>query len=504
MSLWLCLRFDLLPLEALLKQHGYASDTATMVVAQRRVLVCDESASLAGVMPAQTVSTAQALLAHTKHRSLERDPESEDALLEQLTIWAYGLSPHLERWRDNALTIEIGSCLRLHQGLGPLLERIDTEMSLRGLTVSVGVAETRDAAWLLSHAEGDSARHPERPLAERLAPLPLQLIQADFSNIIKRLERSGIQRFGQLLDIPLPALGKRCGEAFVNWLNQVQGRQQEPAVTYQPPERFEDTLWFGFDIQNRQELHPAMQRLLAHFCQFLLNTQLGTAAIEWRYLRPQHLVQTPPPARQTQAGRSAPLQDSQPDATAFKVFSDVAQHNAKLWFELSCLQLDTWSLPENIEGISLVVDQLQEAAVAPQDLFHTGVTTASRHELVDRLRSRLGLQAVGYLDCRYEHLPENAVLETHTLSTREDRNSDALGQRPFWLLPTPQPIHQDTERLYWNGPLDVLHGPERIEDQWWTTPVSRDYYIAQTRQKQPVWIYQDRHNRRWYLHGLFA
>ena len=289
MSLWLCLRFDLLPLEALLKQHGYASDTATMVVAQRRVLVCDESASLAGVMPAQTVSTAQALLAHTKHRSLERDPESEDALLEQLTTWAYGLSPHLERWRDNALTIEIGSCLRLHQGLGPLLERVDTEMSLRGLTVSVGVAETRDAAWLLSHVEGDSARHPERPLTERLAPLPLQLIQADFSNIIKRLERSGIQRFGQLLDIPLPALGKRCGEAFVNWLNQVQGRQQEPAVTYQPPERFEDTLWFGFDIQNRQELHPAMQRLLAHFCQFLLNTQLGTSAIEWRYLRPQHL-----------------------------------------------------------------------------------------------------------------------------------------------------------------------------------------------------------------------
>ena len=72
MSLWLCLRFDLLPLEALLKQHGYASDTATIVVAQRRVLVCDESASLAGVMPTQTVSTAQALLAHNKHRSLER------------------------------------------------------------------------------------------------------------------------------------------------------------------------------------------------------------------------------------------------------------------------------------------------------------------------------------------------------------------------------------------------------------------------------------------------
>ena len=504
MSLWLCLRFDLLPLEALLKQHGHAGDAPTIVVAQRRILVCDESASLAGVMPTHTLSTAQALLAHTEYRLFERAPETEDALLEQLTIWAYGLSPHLERWRDNALTIEIGSCLRLHQGLGSLLERVDAEMSLRGLTVTLGVAETRDAAWLLSHAERDIARHPERPLTERLAPLPLELIQADFPKIIKRLERSGIQRFGQLLDIPLPALGKRCGETFLNWLSQAKGHQQEPAVTYQPPERFEDTLWFGFDIQNRQELHPAMQRLLTHFCQFLVNTQLSTVVIEWRYLRPQHLIQTPAPSPQPHETRSALQQDSRPGATAFKVFSDVAQHNAKLWFELSCLQLDTWSLPGDIEGISLVVDQLQEASVAPQDLFHTGVTAASRHELVDRLRSRLGLQAVGYLDCRYEHLPEHAVFETHTLSTQQNRDSDALGQRPFWLLPTPQPIHQDTEQLYWNGPLNVLHGPERIEDQWWTTPVSRDYYIAQTPQKQPIWIYQDRHNRRWYLHGLFA
>ena len=129
-------------------------------------------------------------------------------------------------------------------------------------------------------------------------------------------------------------------------------------MTYQPPERFEDTLWFGFDIQNRQELYPAMQRLLAHFCQFLTNTQLTSNIIEWR-LRPQHLIQTPPDhAKRKQATVRMGARASQPETTAFKVFSDVAQHNAQLWFELSCLQLDNQHLPENIEGISLVVDQL--------------------------------------------------------------------------------------------------------------------------------------------------
>ena len=84
MSLWLCLRFDLLPLEALLKQQGHACHAATIVVAQRRVLACDEQASLAGVIPAQNISTAQALLAHSEYRLLERSRETEQTLLQQL------------------------------------------------------------------------------------------------------------------------------------------------------------------------------------------------------------------------------------------------------------------------------------------------------------------------------------------------------------------------------------------------------------------------------------
>lgn len=501
MSLWLCLRFELLPLEALLQKQGCRHDIATVIASQRKVLVCDDQASLNGVLPGQSVSTAQALLSHCEYHVLERSLETEDRLLEQLTSWAYGLSPHLQRWRDNALMIEIGSCLQVHHGLGALLDHVDNEMQLRGLTAALGVAETCNAAWLLSHTDRDDARRAEQPLAIRLAPLPLNLIDDTFPKVVKRLEKTGIRQFRQLLDIPLPALGKRCGEAFLEWLNQLQGNRQEPAITYQPPERFEDTLWFGFDIQNQQELHPAMRRLLEHFCHFLTNTQLTSGAIEWRYLIPRHSPQAPLSPSHSILQRHAAKASS---GISFKVFSDTARHNAELWFELSCLQLDNQSFPEGIEGLSLVVEQFQEASSASEDLFHSGIDMASRHELVDRLRSRLGLQAVGYLDCRYEHLPEDAVVETHSMSAERNSDNNPLGQRPFWLLPAPQPIHQDAEQLYWNGLLHVLYGPERIEDQWWSTPVSRDYYIAYTPQKQPVWIYQDRHNRRWYLHGFFA
>jgi protein ImuB len=500
MSLWLCIRFELLPLEALLAQQGHTGDSALIVATQRRVLMCNEQASLAGVQPEQSTSTAQALLADSEHRVLERSREVEEALLEQLSIWAYGISPHLQRWRDNALMIEIGSCLTLHHGLETLLGRIETDMRLRGLTICTGVAETQHAAWLLSHAERDIACQPAAPLIERLAPLPLHLIAEDFPQVVKRLEKAGIRQFEQLLNLPITALGKRCGESFVHWLNQLQGHRQEPAVTYRPPEHFEDTLWFGFDIQNQQELHPAMKQLLAHFCRFLINTQLTSNTIEWRYL-PLHLKHVSAPPNSPAIQRQEKTDSSN---TAFTIFSETAQHNAALWFELSCLQLENQSFPEGIEGLSLVVTHLQKAVTAPQDLFHVGVHPASRHELADRLRSRLGLQAVGYLDYRYEHLPEEAVIETQTLTAEHHNDDDLLGQRPFWLLPAPQPIHQEAAKLYWNGPLEVLYGPERIEDQWWSHPVSRDYYVARTAERQPIWIYQDRHNRRWYLHGLFA
>ncbi|GIR72208.1 MAG: hypothetical protein CM15mP74_34590 [Halieaceae bacterium] len=160
-----------------------------------------------------------------------------------------------------------------------------------------------------------------------------------------------------------------------------------------------------------------MQRLLTHFCQFLTNTQLTSNIIEWRYRQPNHLQsqpdQTKPLSVTTANGRQSF------SGATLKVSSDTAQNNAQLWFELSCLQLDNQHLPEGIEGLSLIVEHLQRRTVAPDDLFHVGANPASRHELVDRLRSRLGLQAVGHLDYRYEHLPEASVIETHTLSAQK-------------------------------------------------------------------------------------
>jgi protein ImuB len=71
-------------------------------------------------------------------------------------------------------------------------------------------------------------------------------------------------------------------------------------------------------------------------------------------------------------------------------------------------------------------------------------------------------------------------------------------------MPQPQPLRQSRQQLYWNGPLTLLQGPERIEDNWWQEAVSRDYYVAADRGGQQYWVFHDRLARSWYIHGVFA
>ena len=121
------------------------------------------------------------------------------------------------------------------------------------------------------------------------------------------------------------------------------------------------------------------------------------------------------------------------------------------------------------------------------------------------------VQAIEKVGCRDEHLPEFAVhlggartgARTGDRPGGEPGSGRPCAQRPFWLMPEPQPLRLSGGQLYWHGPLALLYGPERIEDNWWQGAVSRDYYIAGDRGGQQYWVYCDRLAHRWYIHGVF-
>lgn len=475
MSLWLCLRFGQLPLQCL----NRSEDQPVVVLSKQRVLRANDCATSLGIREGMGTATVRALADSGAVALLERDTEAEQRCLQQLCCWAYSITPTLYPFRDDCLLLEIGGCLTLFKGLDALLEKVTTGIRSRGYRVFYGLASTAKAAWLLSYTDADSAMDTRQELRTRLAPLPLQLLDT-FSRTVDSLRRAGLHTLGDILSLPIAALGRRCGEDFTRFLQQLLGDREDLHPDYRPPEEFCDNYWFGYEVKANAELMPAIQLLLQSLCQFLRNTQLQTGEIEWQLIGID--------------GKLSPI----------IVRSTTSHSYWESWYHLTCICIDQLQLAGSVEGIALLCHTLRAGELESIDLFSPHNQREPLGSLLDRLRNRLGLQAIEKVGCRDEHLPEFALHVSSEKPGDEPRTSGHCAHRPFWLMPRPQPLKQHGDRLYWNGALNLVYGPERIEDNWWRDAVSRDYYIAEDSSGQHYWIFSDRLTRCWFIHGVFA
>ena len=477
MSLWLYLRFPQLSLECQPLQQDYPA----VVIERQRVIAVNDEAQLVGLKLGQSTATVRALVDTSHLQLIERDPSQELRALEHLECWAYSITPTLERWQNEGIQLEVGRCLKLYGGLKRLFDSIQNDLEKRGFTVKSGLAPNRSAAWLLSHWEERFLYPPDQSLRKRLDKIPLYLLRkvqaGQFLSAITSLEKAGIQTLGEILDMPTSALGRRCGQAFQKWLGDVTATADTVTQDFHPPHRFYDSLWFGFEIRSQIELHPAMQQLLQALARFCRATQHQATHIEWQMLRIHGSTER------------------------LEIRSSEAHADPELWFELSRLSLEQSSLGAGIEGLALNVHQFQTQQAAVADLFGDTHHREPLHNLVDRLRSRLGLQAINQIALREAHLPEHSQYLSQDAAPLQPP-LQGQAQRPFWLFDEPHPIRIKDNALHWNGVLTILLGPERLEDNWWQKPASRDYYIAQTQAGQPIWIFEDRHSKQWYVQGI--
>src|SRR5258706_408051 len=114
--------------------------------------------------------------------------------------------------------------------------------------------------------------------------------------------------------------------------------------------------------------------------------------------------------------------------------------------------------------------------------------------LLERLRIRLGGEAVCGLATQPDHRPEHAWrrVEPGEWDPCEFRQP---GARPLWLLEQPRRLAESE--------FTLLAGLERIECGWWDgDEAQRDYFIARLANDAAGWIYRE--DGAWTLHGLFA
>ncbi len=499
----------------------------------QRVAGVSAAARAAGIGPGLPLANARALLPGLDARPADAAGEARDlrglaSACRRYTPWV-AVDPQGggvgNSTGGGGLWLEVTGCTHLFGGpqalLGDLLGRLEKS----GYAARAALAPTPGAAWALARFALQSPSPIVAPAAAAaaanelralLAPLPVAALRLDAASA-EGLERVGLGRIGDLMDLPRAPLTARFGGDVARRLDQALGHAPEPISPDKPRHRHQVRLVLAEPIGRVEDARAALAHLIGELCTELRGAHLGARRLEAVFYRVDNSQ------ARLAVGTSRPARDR--------------AHLARL-FEDKLEDLDP--------GFGIEVVTLEATRADPfgprqgeMDARHETEEADGAARLVDRLIGRFGAANVARLAPRASHIPERAMRRVSALQAADGgeepawRNPrDACPARPPRLLPQPTPI--EVIAPVPDGPPVMFRwrsvqyrvagaeGPERIAPEWWRLEGSppllreaheegaiRDYYRIEDEGGRRYWVYREglyRPDRppAWYLHGFFA
>lgn len=428
------------------------------------------------------------------------------------------------------LLLEISGSLKLFFGLEKIKQQLAEYFAETNIQICFGVGLTPESAWALTHSHISINEHSS--IHEFLALLNnIRIQQLDcYQSAFKKMAKMGIRTLEDVFKIPHSELGKRFGNGFVDYIQQLKGLRQN--VRHRPSENhyFQQKRDLDFPIQNTQLLEHDSRQLIQQLLIFLKTQQLQCEGVEW-------------------------VLGDRYQSITIAVLCQPIYADGELLQELTQLHFDHLQLSFEVNYIELKLTHSSALQHSSDEIFQYDNNGLNKNEvqrqwqlLLTKLHNRLDANAIVEPNPQTEHLPEqqnhwqhssiqrqgsnqlsykktseqklkkNTYLQqdllsaAHSSSDEQAHNpstplcSTVFDPKPTWLLEPPICINHREDQLCWHGPLTILQGPERIQSQWWTNTgdVYRDYFIAEQNDFRRVWIYQDKHTQQWFVQGIFS
>jgi protein ImuB len=449
---------------------------------------------------------------------------------------ALGFTPRVALL-DEAVLMDVTGSLRLFGGLARLMDMLEQRLlaffesnSLPALVRRAQGATSLIALGRLRMKAGQGAGP-----RQRVAELPMHSLSAARPHL-GVLERTGCRNWDDLLRLPREGVARRFGAELLQALDRARGSVADEYEWQVLPEHFEEKIELDALVTHAPALMAGAERLLARLQAWLLGRQSGLSALRltWHLDKRRDV----PPTGELEVRTAQPAQD--------------LRHVARLLAE----QLAQHKLAAPVHSLSLrslATEPLADAAAATSSLLMSERKQGdSAVELIERLSARLGEAQVLAWQPMADHRPEQMqrwVPAQHALKSiaarpRPERARSPKGLKipaaavrsealyPSWLLPEPVKLAVSGNSPVYQGKLQRLAGPQRLEATGWLAPsegayrahadrqvppTMRDYYIYRSAQGSLLWIYsvrlalpataarpvlQQRHD--WYLHGFFA
>ncbi|MFN9472699.1 Y-family DNA polymerase [Acidovorax sp.] len=426
-----------------------------------------------------------------------KSPESCTAIdLPALAVWALQFAPRVAIVED-AVLIEIGASARLFGGLEHLRVQIEKEAKELGVE-SIAWAPTGTAALALARSrvpDGFAA-----PLPAILDKLPLETVTA-VAHHHGTLHRLGARTLGDVRKLPRGGLSRRFDKALLLGLDQAYGMRPEVYEWALLPETFSARLEFLFRVETAPALMFGARRLLLQMSGWLAARHMGVTAITLRWAHDAMRAKT------AGTGGEITVRTAEPTQSVEHLGRLLTEHLAKVELLAPAGDIELLAL----EAVPIV----QESKSLLPETTRQGEATSL---VLERIQARLGKDRVVRPLLLQDHRPE-WMQRWQCADEPRPRSAPGFHETPLptWVLPEPLRLAERDNRPYYQGALQLLLGPDRVEGGWWHRVgdgehaeqgnVQRDYWVALSRHAGLLWIFQRRlasDETGWFLHGHFA
>ena len=433
--------------------------------------------------------------------SLPSDESRRTEATSGIATWCLQFTPRvavIEPLSESpAVVMEVEASVRLFGGKRKLVERVRDECAYLGVR-QLAWAPTSLAAVALARAGISNGF--VKPLEQVLDCLPLETLNPVAAHRAT-LVRLGCKTLGDVRALPRGGMSRRFDAQLLGALDQAYGLRPEAHDWFELPEGFHQKL----ELMARVELAPAMlfgaRRLLMQMAGWLAARHCGVTAFTLRWCHDAMR------SKSAGDGGEMTVRTAEPTRDVEHLTRLLAEHLGKVQLlapvgDLELLATDVQSLEDkglNLfpepqqagESLALVLERIA-ARLGPERVLRPVVTEDHRIEWM----------------CHWQPAPQPR-------SKKTARTVDI--PQPTFVLPEPLRLGTRGERPMYQGVLQLLAGPHRVEGGWWdrtdvdghaeTRNVARDYWVALSEHAGVLWVFQTRlanDETAWFLHGTFA
>lgn len=422
-------------------------------------------------------------------------PSPTDAALQALAVWALQFTPRVAV-AEEAVLLEVAASLRLFGGRGALRERLWGGAQSLG---AVALAWAPNALAALALARAGREDGVSAPLARALDALPIATLSAARPHL-PTLARIGCRTLGDVRRLPRGGLARRFDATLLTALDQAYGHAPQTLVWVRLPETFDVRLELPHRVEDAGTLVFGAHRLLLQLSAWLAARHSGVTAFTL------HWAHDAMRSRGVGEGGRLTVRTAEPTRAVDHLSRLLAEHLAHV------------TLAAPVGDLRLTADGV--VPLAPQSGSWLPDEAAGQEPLprvLERLAARLGEDRVLRPLLCEDHRPE-AMCRWQPAAQALPREALAAlppaWPQPALLLAQPLKLLLRQHRPLYQGELQLLLGPQRVEGGWWdrdeaaghTRHAVRDYWVARSPLAGVLWVFQTRlaDEPAWYLHGVFA